>query len=44
MGNVYSGFDMKNIDVRTDGKPVTYKPEYHPSGLQSEVFPNVTNQ
>jgi hypothetical protein len=26
---LYTKFDMKNFDIRTDGTPVQYKPEYH---------------
>lgn len=28
-----------NLDLKTDGQPISYKPEYHPSTLQSNVFP-----
>lgn len=28
---LYTKFDMKNLDVKTDGSPVKYKPEYHKS-------------
>ena len=26
---LYTKFDVKNFDIRTDGTPVQYKPEYH---------------
>ena len=32
-------FDMKNLDLKTDGTPVGYKPEYHASNVMSEIFP-----
>lgn len=32
-------FDMKNLDLKTDGTPISYKPEYHSSHVTSEVFP-----
>lgn len=37
---LYTKFDMKNLDVRTDGTPISYKPEYHPSFVNSDIFPN----
>ncbi|CDW71544.1 UNKNOWN [Stylonychia lemnae] len=39
---LYTKFDMKNLDIRTDGSPVSYKPEYHPSKVSSDIFPNST--
>ena len=35
---IYNRFDVKNFDVKTDGTSVTYKPEYHESKVNSNVF------
>jgi hypothetical protein len=35
---LYNKFDIKNLNVKTDGSPVTYKPEYHSSNVSSNVF------
>lgn len=39
---LYTKFDMKNLDLKTDGTPITYKPEYHMSNVSSEIFPNTS--
>ena len=36
---VYNKFDIKNFDVKTDGTPINYKPEYHNSNIASNIFP-----
>lgn len=36
--SLYTKFDMKNFDIKTDGTPVQYKPEYHQSYVQSDIF------
>ncbi len=37
------GFDSKNLDIKTDGTVVTYKPEYHKSRVHniSRIFPEI---
>jgi hypothetical protein len=37
--SLYTKFDMKNLNVKTDGSPIKYKPEYHSSSMSSNVFP-----
>jgi len=37
---MYKPQELKNFDLKTDGSPVTYKPEYHSSNLMSNIFPN----
>ena len=29
----YNQYDLKNFDVKTDGTPIKYKPEYHQSNI-----------
>ena len=32
-------FDVKNLNIKTDGSPIKYKPEYHSSNMSSNIFP-----
>jgi hypothetical protein len=37
---LYKPSELKNLDLKTDGSPISYKPEYHPSGLvNNNIFP-----
>lgn len=40
---LYKPQELKNLDLKTDGSPVSYKPEYHPSSLFSNIFPTQSN-
>ena len=35
---LYKPGELKNLDLKTDGQPISYKPEYHPSSLMSNIF------
>ena len=35
---MYSKFEVRNFDVKTDGSTVSYKPEYHKSNVKSNIF------
>ena len=37
---LYKPQELKNFDLKTDGQPISYKPEYHPSSLMSNIFPS----
>lgn len=37
---MYKPQELKNFDLKTDGQPISYKPEYHPSSLMSNIFPS----
>ena len=37
---LYKPQELKNLDLKTDGQPISYKPEYHPSSLMSNIFPS----
>jgi hypothetical protein len=35
---LYKPMELKNLDLKTDGQPISYKPEYHPSSINSNIF------
>lgn len=38
---LYKPTELKNLDLKTDGQPISYKPEYHASSLVSNnIFPS----
>lgn len=41
--NLNQQFDLKNLDIKTDGSVVKYKPEYHKSKVQdiTRIFPQI---
>ncbi len=38
---LYKPIELKNLDLKTDGSPIGYKPEYHASSIvNNNIFPS----
>ncbi len=38
---LYKPRELQNLDLKTDGSPISYKPEYHPSAIGNRIFPSL---